>query len=903
MKKGFIVCLGVLMLNLWLPLPIKAIIMTPIDTVFYFIKVDISTDHVGYLRVDSMDTNVTLVDDVKGDYALWRFKKRSSGIAASDYYIINKKGDTLAFDVPKADERAIINPDGPLKVWYTLFAVNNDDPELFLTYNAGLDYYLTYDGVVNISPDATTSLNRIQFRVERPRFVPDPNEFYRFKVDTILGEYIGYLSADTMTTTLDSIRIDTAQTDLTLWSFALDTLINDTAIYTITNKETGVMLAFDMPDDDTIAYVSDAGVLNQWLMPFYTEDKRIAQLKARDETTKIDYFLGVDGDTVVWLVSDPTDRAKLSFYLEDEIPPPPPPEYLFDSTKVYRIKYKAGPNVGSYNSDKFMGIDFAGSMVWLDSVYANIPDGQYVVNSENTFSLLNRTLTSRFTDTMYHALDLSNNRIPDTYIYRNDTIEVKEINYGSFNKSDPHLGYKYVHPSSLSAYCHYLVCSSPDSLAGRILGADWTVKLLAPNDTATYLLEEVRMFIGAPEVGGIEQLRKYQYRLHSLSDTSLYLSSKSPSEMTSVKNDAGIFYLKESEKPNEYYLLLYDPVIKKLIVDSISKQLIHVTKDTTTFSLFRIVQTERRAYNDPDPYTYLTQLPDNKGRGFYELRINNPQQQGQITWLTKNFYDYPVLAREGESMLRAGSYTPYDLRLWVDTARGTGFRSDKPYFYIVKDVDTTSYNSYKILGYFLHVIDSPLLAPNNDYFVEVDGKTYNRLNFVNASRVSANDMQLISDLRGISGLALNEYRFYFQETDEKDVTGKPAGYYLVTEPGYGDGRRSNERGYLSFKTIDVLYVGPREGALKIQFTSSTVANIVIPPATPPLEEISHEIDINGQTGEINILNAAGHQVYVYNMLGRLIVQRTLTSDYETIPANRGIHIVKAGPVTRKVIVP
>ena len=144
MKKEFIVCLGVLMLNLWMPLPVKAILMTPIDTVFYFIKVDTSAVNVGYLRVDSMDTNLTLVDDVKGDYALWKFVKRTA--SAPDYYIINKKGDTLAFDVPATDANAIIHAGGPLKVWYALFAVDNDDPEEFLSYNAGLDYYLTYDG-------------------------------------------------------------------------------------------------------------------------------------------------------------------------------------------------------------------------------------------------------------------------------------------------------------------------------------------------------------------------------------------------------------------------------------------------------------------------------------------------------------------------------------------------------------------------------------------------------------------------------------------------------------------------------------------------------------------------------------------------------------------------------------
>jgi len=900
MKKGLIVCLGVLILNLWLPLHMKAIIMTPIDTVYYFIKVDTSTVHVGYLRVDSLYTNLTVLDDVKGDYALWRFKENVPGTGIRDYHIINKKtGDTLAFNVPVTDDIALIYSGGPLKVWYDLFAVDNNDPELFLTSNMGLDYYLTYDGEVKISHDAST-LPRLQFRIERPKFAPVKGAFYRIKVDTLPGDYFGYLSADTLTSTRDSLRIDTAKTDLTLWRFDQDTIINDTVVYyKITNKVTGDLMAFDMPYNDTVACVKNNGLLYQWMTPFFAEDKRTAQLIVCDTATKTNYYLGVDADTVVWLISDTSTIRRMTFFLEDELPPPPPIQYMFDSTQVYRIKYKNGPNVGPNMKDKYIGRDSDGSSEYLDSVYAHIPDGQFVVSRLNPNSLINRTQTTPL-ETMSYVIEAPDDTIPDTYVWRGDTIEVKAIDYGALNKKDPRLGYKYVHPSTLSAYCHYFTYVSPDSLEGRILGSDKFVKLLEPGDTATYLLEEGALEIGAPEVGDIAMLRRYKYRLRSLLDTTQYLSRKSPSEMTNDIYDTVLYYLKESVNPGEYYLLLYNRPpnpYQKLIVDSVSKQLIHAPKDTTAFSLFRIEQTIRRAYVEPDPYNYLNHLPDNKGRGFYELTIMPPEPPIQKTWLSKNFYDYPVLAREGESMLRAGSYTPYDLQLWVDTARGTDFQPEKPYFYIVKDVDTTTYDSYRIQGYFLHVIDSSLLAPNKDYTVEVDGKTYNRLNFVKARRVTANELRLDDMARDINGAALHEYRFYFQETDEQD------GYYLVTEAGYGDGGQTSARGYLSYISIDTLYVGPREGALKIQFTGSMVANAVIPPVVPPKEEVSREIAVTGQTGQITILNAADQPVHVYNMLGRLIFQSTLATDHETIPTARGIHIVKVGPITRKVVVP
>ena len=892
MKKGFIISLGVLILNLAFPVHTKAIIMLPIDTISYYIKADTSGVNVGYLRVDTMDTHKVLVDSVKGDYALWTFVKLPSYLfpgSISDYYIINKKtGIALAFNAPSTDVEAIISSGSALDKWYDLFDVEGE-PDLFLSYEAALKYYLTYDDDgVKISPESST-LTRLEFIIERPRFSPEADAYYRIKIDFEGDNY--FLSADTMTLTRDSLTLDTARNDLTLWRFDMDTLINDTAIYKIRNKVTDVLLAFDKPSNDTVAYVNDNGALFQWLTPFYTEEKRMAQLMVRDTSTLLNYFLSVDADTVVMLVGEASTLPKLSFYIDDEHLPPPPIQYQFDSTLVYRIKYISGANEG-----KYLGVNYEGLTIFIeDSVYAHIPDGQFIVNRRNTYSLLNRTQTDRYTDTMYYAIGTSGDTIPNVFVYRTDSIEVKPILFGGFDKTNSTLGYKYVNPTSLEEYCHYFYYANTDSLEGRLLGVDTDVKLLMPEDTvrAKFLIEEARVIRGATEIGEIAELRKYQYRLRYAEDTTLYLSGTTPLQTTNVRTDAGLYYLKESINPGQYYFILYEPTIHKLIVDSVSLQMIHAPKDTTVNSLFRIEQTIRPSYDDADLYTYLTQFPDTKGKGYYELRITDPRSLQQ-KWLTKNFYDYAVLGREGETMLRAGSFTPLDLQLWVDTARGPHNQPDRPSFYIVKDVDTTAtgFDSYQIQGYFLHVIDSTLNPANRANMVEVDGKAYNRLNYINATRTTANELQL-SATRTISGTAINEYRFYFQHTDEAGM------YYLMTEAGYGDIGHTNARGYLSIKN-DTIYVGPRDGALKIQFEGSTVANVIIPAA--PKEEISREITVTGNTGRIDILNAVGQPVYVYNMLGRLMEQRTLASDRETIPVIRGIHIVKVGPVTRKVIV-
>jgi len=890
MKRIIVTGLALLMLVLGANFHSKAMLMPPIETVYYYIKVDTAGKHAGYLRVDLLDTRVLIVDAAQGDYAMWTFKIKNPPF---DYYIINKKtGDTLAFDVPASDVKAVINPKGDLKIWYDLFD-NEGEPDLFLTYDTSHKYYLTLDKGVKISPE-TTTLKKMSFRIERPQFIPQSDIFYRIKVDPFdPDKYIGYLSADTIKTTRDSLKIDTARNDLTLWQFKADTLINDSVFYKIKNKKTGAFLAFNKPvANDTVAVVKSDGKLDQWLTPFYLDENRKAMLMIRDTTTKVTYFLCVNSDTTV-LISRKIDLMpydKLSFNIEDETPQVPTIQYQFDSTMVYKVKYKSGEHAG-----KYLANDFYMTKIYIDSVYAHIPDGQFVVNKLSPKSLINRTLfLNNTTDDFYYAIDMvTNDTIPNTFIYKGDSVEVTPVNYGSFNKSVAVLGYKYVHPATLSDYCHYFVCTSPDSLRGRILGTDTVVSLVKSGETATYLLEEDHWIGGIPAIGDIVSLRKYYYYLRSAQDTTLYLSGKNNSKLTKLKSEAGLFTMKESEQLGEYQLIIGDPTVHKLIVDSVTKQLIHVPKDTSATTLFHIVQTLRPLSDEPDPYTYLKTFPDNKGKGFYEFRIIDPASL-QPKWLSKNLYDYAVLAREGESMLRAGSYTPFDLQLWADTARGPVNQPYKPSFYIVKDVDTTAtgFNSYNIEGYFLHVIDSPSIAVKKENAIVIGGKIYNRVNYIRAKRTSANVLQL-STGRNITEPALNEYRFYFQETDE---AGK---YYLVTEDGLGERTLTKTRGYLSVR-YDTIYVGPREGALKVHFTGSVVSNVPIPPC---VEEICNEIKIIGQPGGIEIRNAAGHPLSIYNILGRSILQTTITTDSQTIPVPRGILIVRAGPITRKILVP
>ena len=784
----------------------------------------------------------------------------------------------------------------------------NDEskPDTFLTVDdAGNKYYLTLatNGDVKFSPESSP-LTKISFYVKPYRFTPGDN-YYRIRVKKELSEspsYLGYLSADTLKKPeKDSLRIDRNKTDLTLWKFKRDAIINDSTVYKIINKVTLDTLAFKIPEtvNDTIAAVSKTDTLKQWWTPFSDPDSRTGVLETRDNATDKQYFLGVDADTVVMLVGASSPIDSISFLLEDETVPTS--LYRFDTTMVYKIKYKIPTN------QRFTGVEFNGSPVWLDTVHAHVPDGQFIANSKNTHSLINRTLEPTVTDTIEYCFYLNGDTMPDTYLYKGDSVVITPVDNAGYGWNNPYLGYKYVSPEAYRDSSFYFVCSKPDSLTGRILGADNIVRLQDKDsqDTATFLLSLNLLQPCATGFKDIATLYKPIFQIRSEKDSSFSLSSASPSELTQTTYDVGYFYLKEDTLRDNYYPVVFDhpkPVTQILTLNADDKRLHSEKFDAAlrmTKSLFRIGQKLRQPVSEDDPYTYLKQFPDAKGKGFYQFDVYYEPPAMTTKNLTKDYYDYAALGLEGESMLRAGSYTPYDLHLWTDTAVGYGANADKPSFYIVKDADTTSAfagaNKFYIQGYFLHVMDSSRLSVHDDYVVNVGGKEYNRLNFVHAKRTLANQLELVPSGRAIiSASALREYQFHFQETG---VAGETNKYYLVSE-GYGESSRSYARGYLSRKD-DTLYVGPRDNALKVQLKSSTVAN---EPIAPIPVELAPEVVVVGGVGQIDLYNATGQPVYVYNILGRQVAQLTPATDHASIPLQPGILIVRTGAVIRKVVV-
>ena len=434
-----------------------------------------------------------------------------------------------------------------------------------------------------------------------------------------------------------------------------------------------------------------------------------------------------------------------------------------------------------------------------------------------------------------------------------------------YEKSNPYLGYKYLKPDELSSSSYVFSYTSIDTLNGRIIGYDTNdslVMLLSQGDTMRFLLDvDVSYSTGAPAIAGIPKLQRFAYRLRSTEDSTLYFSVQDDSLAMSTVPKFSSFLLKEDTIPGKGYYFIEESSsvdVRKLLADS-TRHFNLARIDSTDTHLFVLIRKERYMAED-DPYDYLTALP--YGRGLYEFST-----AAKDRYLTKNYYHYGVLAKEGESMLRSGSYTPADFHLWIDTARGPGFNPDKPSFYIVKDVDSLSSKRTQPLdvsGYFLHVIDSTSLPGHDDYVVEVDGNKYNRVNFVKAYRHSANELLLnttslaqAKDSVGFAGKnenAINEYRFYLQYVDEDaDMC------YIVTEQGYGG--KPGIRGYLSVRTADGrLYVGSRDGTSIVPLTVSR-ANLVSTEVLPPVvEEATKQIAVVGGYGPVDIRKAMGKRV-------------------------------------------
>jgi hypothetical protein len=916
-----------------MPVPVEKPIF---DSVYYYLKIDTSGMDLGYLRMDTAELTLSAAaaNDLGGD-AVWRiieaeYSPETPG-TGSEYRFVNvAASDTLRFSpvTTQPDTVAAVKEDGILSYWFDLVfneGVGNEFKTLYEDGEDTIEYYLTMGdgGVVTLSTEASVR-SRLNFSVERVKKIPDLSRYYRLKADTLGSPGVapvGFLSADT-TIRRDSLSVyKTLKGDLSLWKLTVDTIVYDTTYFKISNKATDSILSFDIPSVDTVACMRQGGTLNQWMLPFFVEENGIGKFLVRDTLAGKDYYLALK-DTVVMLVSDTMTYRCMKFVPEED--------FLVDTTLVYKVKYLNGTDSGRY-----LGANARGDKTLLDTVYAHLPDGQFVVHRDNKYTLMNRSgnVTTGQGGDGFDSLSVvcnaSGDALPFLYTNSVDTFEIVPVTYGDMEtrKSNPYLGYKYLRREELSLSAYVFSYISADTLNGRVMGytlADSLAVMLPAGDTAQFVLDVSNEYsAGAPEIAGIRHLERFAYHLRAFDDTTLYLSTGADDSLRvdTVPYQAS-FFLKEDTIPeSENYYFLDTLVGRKLLADS-TKRFYMAPVDTVVTHLFSMIWRDRYPPEE-DPHDYLTyeELTEiHSGIGLYEM-VN--VKDGETTYLAKNYYNYACFGKEGGSMFtpsvqtRAGSYVPSDFHLWIDTARARGYNPERPSFYIVKDIDTLSAGSsrYNMSGYFLHVMDS-LPGQEDSKVIDDEGVgayEYNRLNFVKARRYSANELLLnfgleagertARDSVGFPGKnenAINEYRFYLQRTGNPD---NPEEYYIVTEQGYGALPRT--RGYLSSTVNGRLYVGLRNSGDAKTVTISEanrVSNEVVPPSVLKPEEAGRNITIIGGDGQVAVNNASGERVTVFNVLGQRVADKIMFSDKETIAVPRGILIVKVGESkTRKVV--
>ena len=929
-KKSTFLCIGVIFILLTMPVG-KLYSQDKIiyDSVYYYLKVDTAGVNDGwYLSIDAVKDSL-YVDATKDDYSMWKIKSNGG-----KYVLVNKMSDatdTIRFDIPEQTDTIAAKTNEGLLKWIGIdFFEDVSSDFLIVDDDESTEYTLTIgeDGEVLLSLLSSTTNTRLNMFAERVTALPEgAPKSYKIIVDTIgvpdtsvftvPTQGLLFLYADTMNNRFDSLAVsDTVSGNLALWIFEVDTIISDTTYFNIVNFETDSVLAFDMPreSDDTIAYMKKDGELNQWKIPFFIEEKGTGKFMTRDTVNNVNYYLGLKGSDVV-LARETSDIKQLSFLLADEsFKPFIPDSSIVDSTKIYKVREVKDNIPGLY-----LGVNIFGRDTLLNEVYANVPDGQFVVSQTDKYSLMSRVGSSG-TDSLFVLYDSDGDTIPNLY-YNNrtpiDTFEIVPIDYGDIETHmyNTWLGYKYFTPDELDAFDYVFVYSSTDVLDGSVIDFDFTDSLAVMSDfddNKKYILEsKPETPTGAPAIAGIPQLRRESYYLRSPEDSTLYASINAGKLVMGVETNKLSFYLRANEaEDDQYYFIETSGGMGKLLVDG-TRHVNLVPLDSSDTHYFTILP---KLQGESDNYNYLTQSEFLSIRkGYYEFLRKDPNTDG-YQWLTKNYYDYATFRREGESMMtRSGSYTPFDLQLWVDTARSSGINPLRPSFFIVAlsndDYMADDFNGFNITGGFLHVMDSISVADHDEYvYINELDEEFFRANFVKAKRRSANELLLITganpqarDSIGTIGKnenAINEYRFYLQKTgDPGDVDM----FYIVTEAGYGDGGRSIARGYLSIADNNLVYFGPRgNDAVKVTLRNSTVSNEIVKP--PVIEEKSKDMVIIGGTGYINIRNAMGQEVAIYNILGQPVAKKILSSDNESITSARGIMIVKTNVRTQKVVV-
>lgn len=910
----------------------------PVDGYFHLKVVRIGQQvDTAYLAVypDKPDSLVLLennellakVDNL--EHSLWSFTVKEAATGQNAYEIVNKQGAKFAFNEPSgpiegndpadANEAvALLRTDGALNLWNDILVTA--DTFSLQSYIDGVKYQLSLLGKDRITIAGTAGNKNSEylfFTIEKPKerwmTADELNAksgdgfklFFYYQGSELTSELAPAflngmkLIADTTHTFFNNDSIfflqladDPASEKKCLFvdttSYLTDTtqLINGGKLNLIYGKKPTTFSAYSKPGifsfrtdpgsfkDSVAIFVHGSygwnGTAKKW-------DYKPAPSPVPVIKDLIPVQLNLSGNIYYLVTSDAKtadSRTHITFN-----------EFAFPSKlkkgSIYSVKVV---NKG-VNNGKYWVASWRGERDYASAVYDDLPYTQFIYEDNMLVSRDAKTLTTLPLFKISETDDIYTNS-------NRDTFEIKEM-----KKADKHshtLSFNYLTDAQLKEV--FMIDIESGGFAGKVIGVSTdSVVSISDNDLKYFKVVpayDIHNYGGAShyvtEDGQdsiCEQKRQSYYFKSIEKDEYIYVDTVTSRLMLTTKNRTP-FYMRKTPVQQEYILIYENSVAQLINQDSLKVQ---VNSQSGSLELVDMKVTDNyfRVYSDADIAVYKKDA-----EGYYEFTSYSGLK------LTKNAANYAVFRNEGDPVLKSGIYGENDFKLYVEPALTTGAYKRKPSYYIVKDAETGA-DKREISGYFLHVLDSGKVADPTPYQVEIGGVYFNRLSFVKGKRFSGDSIlvnyelpsQTLADSIGYKGKnekGIKEYRFFLRETDVKDE------YLLVSEFGF-DGQ-GNEDGYLS-SLNDVLFISPRSSASTIRVTQTD------PPLSNDDITVDNEIRVVSEKGAVTILNAAGKEISIMNILGKMIKKHTVSSDQERIELPQGIVIINvAGERAIKSIV-
>lgn len=518
------------------------------------------------------------------------------------------------------------------------------------------------------------------------------------------------------------------------------------------------------------------------------------------------------------------------------------PATLPDGTGVYFLKSGSrGVDGGKYIAAYANGLRFMGDTV----PSLNQSRGQwYVLEKNGKYSVVDRnTNTALILNGDIFAVE----GMPGSYTFGNDTDTIT-VEYAPVNLNDKYLGSLYFTSGELADQGYALNIISDQAGADNLYAftADTLVRVKAS------LAKDALVFKLVPNdttvVGGARQLGD------TLSVISYRFISRFGNNFLS-ENTAGPGGIKFSPSGDPMALAFYNtPDGLAYTVRSADGRWLFADARASALRLGETAMEEASYFN-----LVGVEAPD------YGTLSNGHKKIGSAArYLTMNpLNGFAEMRVEGQEILKA-DYAADNFSLWVTEA--DQHQPGKTLYCISSTLRIPGEAIDPSIRYYMVSLrDSDRVFTDNN-------KAYYRVGFVR------NDT--LATMAGSPAL------FAFKTAEE-------GGYYL-----------ENQKEMSRQVTDRTPYVGYVNGVVVMQPEPTAVFTVEATSGPTKNEKInSAELEVLGGTGMVIIRNAAGKKVALSNILGKSVGTAVISSDYFTMPAERGIVVVSVeGETPQKVVV-